>query len=129
MNIKFANGTNFEYLNALETEEYYNGASRRVLSFECEADTILIDTLNKILSNEANTASIVLTGDPTTQPDGSTITPQNIYDGYVLKIKCGIENKLVQAETPESPAVYADRLVFKLGKRTYIEQALKNLGL
>lgn len=28
MNIKFANSTNFEYLNALETEEYYNGAAR-----------------------------------------------------------------------------------------------------
>jgi len=129
MIIKFNNGTNFEYLNALETEEYYNGSSRRTLTFECAVGVISVDMLNAILSNEANTASIVLTGDPVMQEDGTTTAPQNIYDGYVLKIKCGIENKLVQLETPETPAVYEDRLVFKLGKRTYIEQALKNLGL
>ena len=29
----------------------------------------------------------------------------------------------------DMPAVYADRLVFKLGKRTYIEEQLKKLGI
>ena len=119
MNIKFTNGTNFEYLNAVETEEYYNGASRRTLTFECEAGVIGIDSLNAVLSNEANTKSIELSNEDVT----------NIYDGYVLKLKCGIEKKLVKEETAETAAVYADRLVFKLGKRTYIEEQLKKLGL
>ena len=119
MNIEFSNGTNFEYLNALETEEYYNGASRRTLTFEAQVGEISVDKLNTVLSNEANTKSIELSNGDVT----------NIYDGYVLKLKCGIENKLITAETPEAAAVYEDRLVFKLGKRTYIEEQLKNLGL
>ena len=62
-------------------------------------------------------------------PTGETTRAVNIYDGYVLKCKCGIENKLVQAETPETAAVYADRIIFKLAKRTYIEEMLHRLGL
>jgi len=53
----------------------------------------------------------------------------NIYDGYVLKLKCGIEKKLIQPETPQAAAVYEDRLIFKLGKSTYIEEQLHRLGL
>ena len=119
MNIKFLNGINLEYLNALETEEYYNGASRRTITFECAVGTISVDELNTVLSGEANTQSIELSNGDVT----------NIYDGYVLKLKCGIENKLITAETPETAAVYEDRLIFKLGKRTYIEEQLKKLGL
>ena len=119
MKIKFLNGTNFEYLNALEAEEFYNGASRRILSFECAVGVIGVDELNTLMSDEANTAKIELSNGEIT----------NIYDGYVLKLECGIKNKLVAEETPDAPAVYEDRLVFKLGKRTYIEEQLKRLGL
>ena len=135
MNIKFANGKNFEYLNAVETEEYYNGASRRTLTFEAEVGDIGVDELNGILSDENNTKSITLTGDEVAvtdaegNPTGEYTRAVNIYDGYVLKCKCGIENKLVQAETPETAAVYADRIIFKLAKRTYIEEMLHRLGL
>ena len=119
MNIKFLNGTNFEYLNAVETEDYFNGTNRRTLTFECETGIIGVDELNSVLNDEKNTQSIQLSNGEVT----------NIYDGYVLKLKCGIENKIIAPETPESPAVYADRLVFKLGKRTYIEEQLHKLGL
>lgn len=135
MNIKFANGRNFEYINAVETEEYYNGASRRTLTFECAVGVIGVDELNTLLSDEANTKSLTLTGDAVEivdaagNPTGETTQAVNIYDGYVLKMKCGIEPKLIQSETPEAPAVYEDRIVFKLGKRTYIEEQLHKLGL
>ena len=121
MNINFANGTSFEYLEAFVNEEYYNGSNRRTLTFECMPNVISIDELNAVISNEANTQSIVLSNEE------ENIT--GIEDGYVLKLKCGIESRLVKAETPETPAVYEDRLIFKLGKRTYIEEQLKNLGL
>ena len=119
MDIKFKNGTNLEYLNALETEEYFNGASRRTLTFECAVGAISVDELNTLISDEKNTSSIELSNDEVT----------NIYDGYVLKLRCGIESKLIQAETSETPAVYEDRLIFKLGRLTYIEQQLRKLGL
>ena len=135
MNIKFLNGTNFSYLNAVETEEYYNGASRRTITFEAEVGGVGVDELNGILSEENNTKSFTLTGDAVAILDengnstGETTHAVNICDGYVLKCRCGIENKLVAEETPETPAVYADRLVFKLAKRTYIEEMLHRLGL
>ena len=121
MNIKFLNGTEFEYIDAVETEEYFNGSNRRTITFECKADAISIDTLNSVLNDEDNTKSITL--------ENAEENVTNIYDGYVLKLKCGVENREVKSETPDMPAVYADRLVFKLGKRTYIEEQLKKLGV
>ena len=55
MNITFLNGTNFEYITAVETEEFYNGSGRRTLTFECAADAVGIDFLNSVLSDENNT--------------------------------------------------------------------------
>ena len=135
MNIKFLNGTDFGYIRAVETEEYYNGASRRTLTFEAASDAVSVDELNAVLSDEENTKSITLTGDEVAvldsegNPTGEVTKAVNIYDGYVLKCRCGIENKLVQPETPESAAVYVDRIIFKLAKRTYIEEMLHRLGL
>lgn len=119
LKIKIAN-TEFEYIEALETEQYYNGASRRTLTVTCASDAVGLDVLNALLV-EKNLGVITLTNDEM----GVT----NYHESYVLKLECGIKNTMVQAETPESAAVYADRLVFKLGKRTYIEEQLHKLGL
>ena len=71
----------FEYLEALETEEYYNGASRRTLTFNCAANVISLDELNNLLSEE-NLVSIVLYN-----MDNNIA---NIYEGYVLKLSVGL---------------------------------------
>lgn len=113
-------GTAFEYLDVEEREQPYNGSYRRVLTVTCAADAIGLTEVNALLT-EDNLASITLTNEE------QNVT--NIYDGYVLKLECGIKNEQVQAETPETAAVYADHLVFKLGKRTYIEEQLRKLGL
>ena len=122
LKVKFADTKHTEvaYLNALETEEYFNGASRRTLSFEIAPGVIGLDKLNA-LCTEANCATLQLIN----EEEGVT----NIYEGYVLKLACGIHSKLVQEETPDTAAVYEDRLIFKLGKRTYIEEQLHKLGL
>jgi hypothetical protein len=119
LKIKIAN-VEFEYLEALETEEFYNGASRRTLTVSCAHDTIDLTKLNALLVEE-NLAVITLTNDE--------IGVTNYHEGYVLKLECGIKNTKVQPETLDAPAVYEDRLVFKLGKRTYIEEQLHRLGL
>lgn len=109
-----------EYLEAIETEEYYNGASRRTLTVTCTADAISLDELNALLCEE-NLASIKM--------KNTEENAENIYDGYVLKLNCGINAVLTQTETPETAAAHEDRIVFKLGKRTYIEEQLHKLGL
>lgn len=126
LKIKIAN-TEIEYLSAVETEEFYNGSSRRTLTLTCAPDAASLDALNALLTEE-HLASISLTNDGSGEEDGAQEVT-NIYDGYVLKLFCGIRNELVQAETPDSAAVYADRLVIKLGRRTYIEEQLHRLGL
>lgn len=110
----------FEYLDALETEEYYNGASRRTLTITAAADVVSVDKLHGVLT-ENNLASITLTND---DPKVS-----NVYDAYVLSLSCGVQSVEVEAETPETPAKYEQRLVLKLGKRTYIEEQLHKLGI
>lgn len=122
LKIKISN-TEIPYLQAFETEEFYNGSSRRTLTLTCAADAASLDELNALLTEE-NLASISLTND-----DNSDAPVTNIYDGYVLKLSCGIKSTLVHAETSETAAVYEDRLVFKLGKRTYVEEQLHKLGL
>lgn len=121
MVIKFANGRAISYVEAFENEEYFNGSNRRVLTMHLDKNEISVDELNTILSDESNTAEITLTNEE--------MGVSNVYDGYVLKLKVGVENIFTNRETPDAPAVYEDRIVFKLGKRTYIEEQLKKLGL
>ena len=116
-----ANQTTVTYLNAIETEEFYNGSSRRTLTFECAPDAASVDALNVLISAEANVADVTLTNDD--------LDVSNVYSDYVLKLKVGIEPKLVASDTPDAPAVYEDRLIIKLGKRTYIEQRLHELEI
>lgn len=138
----FGNGTELVYLNAVEQEEYWGGSSRRTLTFTCEPDAISVDALNTMLSDAANTGTLTLVGviRKEEQENGETVVKetivQNIYENYTMKLKVGIEPVLVQTESPDSAAVYADRLVFKLGRPTYteaqmaaIEQQLAALGI
>ena len=119
LKVKFAdeNKTEIAYLEALETEEYYNGSSRRTLTFEMARESANIEALDVLCGEEDNVAKLELIS----EEQGIT----NIHEGYVLKLKVGVESKLIDAETQ----TYADRIVLKLGKRTYIEDKLHALGL
>ena len=56
-------------------------------------------------------------------------TPSGIYDDYTMLLQLAVEPRLVQSETSDAPAEYANRLVIKLGKPTYTEAQLARLGL
>lgn len=117
----FGNGESVEYLRALETEEYWGGSSRRTLTFTCAADAVSVDALNELLSGADNVRTLAL--------ENEELGVTNCYEGYTMKLKVGVERELEQPESPDSPAVYADRIVFKLGKPTFIEQQLAKLGV
>ena len=116
MTIKFVNGQTQTYENALETEEYFNGNSRRTLTFQILPQNCNLQTLSDLCTEE-NCASIELTNEE--------LGVSNIHEGYVLKLKVGIESILSDAETNQ----YTDMVVLKLGKRTFIEQKLHELGV
>lgn len=116
--------TEVEYLNALETEEYFNGSSRRTLTFDIDKTATGLDALDA-LCTEANCAKLELVNDAVTDENGETQTVTNIYEGYVLKLKVGVESVCTDVEKQ----VYEDRIKLKLGKRTYIEQKLHDLGI
>ena len=120
LTLTLKDGTHFAYVEALETEEWYNGASRRTLTVTALPDAAKLDELAAKLTEE-NLAAIRMTCD---EPPAD-----NLYEGYVLVLSLGLQQVQTQPETPESPAVYEPRLVVKLGRRTYIEQQLARLGL
>ena len=131
LKIKFADSkkTEIEYSSALETEEYYNGSSRRTLTFEMARDAANIQDLDTLCGVETNVAKLELINDAVEIEDGDgnkiITTVTNIHEGYVLKLKVGVEPKLIDAETQ----TYEDRIILKLGKRTYIEEKLHLLGI
>lgn len=128
MKVIFGNGKEVVYLNALETEEYWGGSNRRTLTFTCEPSAIDVDTLNTILSNEKNTETLKLVGS-IVEMDGTEQEVTNIYENYTMKLKVGIDKEVAQPGGPNEPTVYEDKLIFKLGQPTYIEQQLHKLGI
>lgn len=132
LNMKFADGSTYRYLKAIETEEFWNGSARRTLTFELARDAANLEQLDAACT-EQNTARLELTNDDVTLTDAQgkekrgSVT--NIYEGYVLKLKLGVEPVLVETETGDTPASYEERIIVKLGKRTYIEEQLHKLGV
>jgi len=123
MKIIFNNGTELEYTFALESKEFYKNAQRECIAFKCDSTTISLDALNAILSNEANLETITLIG----EVDGKEV--REILSNYVIKMELTLKPEIIEAETSEKAAVYAEVINFKLGARTYIEQQLHKLGL
>ena len=111
--IRFANGTEVPYLTAIETEEFWAGASRRTLSFGIDREAVGLDALDN-LCTEDNCKKLELINEE------ADIT--NIYDGYVLKLQLGVK-RVAEGEG------YVERIGLKLGKRTFIEEQLHKLGL
>lgn len=111
LKIRFADKTEVAYLNAVETEEYFNGASRRTLTFDIARDAVGLDAMDNLCTEE-NCARIELVGEDIT----------NIYEGYVLKLQLGVK-RVAEGEG------YVERIGLKLGKRTFIEEQLHKLGL
>lgn len=121
MKATFENGASVEYLRALETEEYWGGSNRRTLTFTCAANAASVDALNGLLGDADNVQTLAL--------ENEELGVTNCYEGYTMKLKVGVERELEQPESPDSPAVYVDRLVFKLGQPTFIERQLAKLGI
>lgn len=117
----FGNGQSVEYLRAVETEEYWGGSSRRTLTFTCAANACGVDALNEILGEADNVRTLAL--------ENEELGVTNCYEGYTMKLSVGVARELAQPESPDSPAVYEDRLVFKLGMPTFIEKQLQRLGI
>lgn len=114
--IIFMDGSIVSYNSAVEQEEFYNGSSRRTLTFEMNKDAVSIDALNA-LCYEDNVKELKLLN----ELEGIV----NLYEGYVLKLELGLKSKAIDPEK----GMYDDVLILKLGKRTYIEQMLHDMGV
>lgn len=112
MNIKFANNTNFEYLNAFALEnDYHKGIKRPSLDIHFSTNAITYNELEEILSNITNLTEITLTGDEQIIPvyaeeldeNNNAIidhyeiipAPQKTYIGYNIKGKITIDDEKI----------------------------------
>lgn len=115
LKIKFQNGSEVEYSSAVEMEEFYNGSSRRTLTFEIAPASVNIQELSD-LCTEDNCGVLELINEEAEL--------SNIYEGYVLRLNVGVK------QSYDAIAEQAREIVeLKLGKRTYIEQKLHELGI
>lgn len=115
LKMRFVDLSEVKYQKALETEKYWRGSSRRTLTFNIARIAANLEEL--ALCTEGNLKTLELINKE------SEIV--NIYGGYVLELKLGVEPVLIDAETQ----TYEENNILKLGKRTVIEQKLYELGI
>lgn len=121
MKVIFTNGKEVNYIEAIETSAFYENANRRMLEFKLEKDAISLSELNEILSNEENLTRLHLVNEEE--------NAENYYDDYQIKMELSVRT-IPTGEFDESgEEIKAERVIFKLGKLTYIEKKLKELGL
>ena len=116
MEVNLANKSSFNYDRAFEGEEFFDGASRRVLTLECsKTKETSLDSLYSLISSEQNTETITLTNGEIT----------NVYKDYVILLSIGIKKKPI--ENPDSPPEHENYIEIKLGKKTYAEKQQEEL--
>lgn len=127
MNIIFANGTSLEYFDAINTFPYDGSVKRKGLLVKILNPTVSLDELNALLNDTANLETITLVNDQfpvvdeNGEPTGEFTTITKVLDYYIIKNSISLEDLLIEAETSESPAVYAPMLSFELWQLTYNE--------
>ena len=116
--------TSIPYLNAYEEPQYWDNANRRSLRFECAADVISLDELDKLISVEENCRTLTLTNDGQPMDDFSepTSPATNIYSDYCIKGRCSKEPVLVGTREDNNAEIYEDRIVFILYRKTPTEK-------
>lgn len=116
--------TVIQYLRAFEEPQYWDNANRRSLRFECAADAISLDELDKLLSVEENCKTLTLTNDgaPMSEAEQQTDPTTNIYSDYCIKGRCSKEPVLVGNDEDTNAEIYEDRIVFVLYRKTPTEK-------
>lgn len=85
MNIEFANGKTFDYVQSYGLEnDYRKGIKRPSLEVHMSTAVITYAELEEILSNAANLSTIVLTGNMPVDMDGNVTgeAPQTVWENY-----------------------------------------------
>ena len=127
--VKFNNGTTFHFHWCEESEhEFALGAERETVWFECspeELDGHTIDELDSLLSVEETTKYFELIDEDPLDDAGQTVFPRK---DYVLNLGISSRNEMISNSPSASPEVRRI-ITIKLGKRTYLENQLKALGL
>ena len=116
--------TSIQYLRAFEEPQYWDNANRRSLRFECAADVISLDELDKLLSVEENCKTLTLINDgaPMSEFEQQTDPTTNIYSDYCIKGRCSKEPVLVGNDEDTNAEIYEDRIVFLLYRKTPTEK-------
>lgn len=109
------NGFTQEYEDgAIETEEYYNGANRRTLTFHMDPAKVNLEDIRQNCV-EANMKYIVLENDE--------LEVTETYEDYVLRLD--LQEVLIPKSVDSTEFVLT--VILKVGKRTPYEQQLKDL--
>lgn len=120
LKVKFADGTSCEYISCTAQSEFWGGAQRQTLTFTIARDAVGLEDLDTITTGD-NLERLELTAEGAGEA-GEDIT--NIYDGYSLRLKLGVEPVLLD----EATQTYAPQVVLHLGKRTVQEEQIRSIN-
>lgn len=115
--IKLADGSELEPLSILGKKMNIQGQTRDVLQFVFSGDTDM-SFLDETFS-DANCAEITILDDEN--------IVQGVFKQYGIRDELKKENVVVQEETPETAAVYEERIFISMAQKTYTEITLSNL--
>jgi hypothetical protein len=113
MEVTFADGTTFEYVNAEKVDNvYYDGERRSTLEIQFKKDAVDYSTLEEITATDSDALSkIILTKDSTT----------NIYTNFYKRKELTIKPITITAATDTSEAVTEERYCLVLAQLVYDE--------
>lgn len=123
MYVKFADGTELPYIEAMEGPEYYDNAQRRVLRLQIDPAVTTLDAVNALASDPDKLASLTLVNDD----QNPALT--SVYDNYGIKISLSLEPVTIGEDKDTGATIRAERISLALGRYTPIELQLMRLGI
>lgn len=129
----FADGTKVECIHFEEGPLFFDGFNRRCITAQLAADSITFNKLDALLLDNVKTKRVILHNNavPTFQQndeggiDEIMGEAQDVFDGYV--IKTDLAKRPVEFVTSDGVAMWEERFVFQLVKRTTQETELDTI--
>ncbi len=129
--ITLKNGTELPVIRVIGGSQNIQNANRDTLTLYFDG----VGGLDALLAKLADTNQIaIVTTKSVTETDPDTnvstthdVTQTNLYTDYTIMFKRVIEQEIVTAETPTTPAVYEDVYVVGVAQKTYLEKMVAQL--
>lgn len=128
--IILTDGTKLNHIGASGASRYIQGATRDTITFEFD-DTYSMDELRELFTEKNCETINIVTEETVTDEDenASTVTTDNIHEGYVIRTEVGEKIKEITPATGTAAAVTETHVYVTMAQRTYEETKLAKMEI